>query len=151
MSVNNIIAEIVKRDLDRMIKEKKMQGWQRERIIKTYKRKVIAHPEGAVVHDGDCSIYNDRLGVCTCGLHHCLIASGKDIIDELYPKFYDEEDNQGLIALMLEHFENDDLYYHKPVGEHDSFALIERPKPLKMTMDEILETIKNAKGKKTDG
>ncbi len=149
MNKNNIIEDIVERDLDNWIRTNKMIGWQRERIIKTYSRKVAANDDKQVVHDGDCSIYNDRLGVCTCGLHHCLIASGKDVIDELYPKFYEEEDNQGLIALMLDHFEHSRLYAK---GGSDFFR-VKRPPTLQMTMDEILEIVKNKndlKGKDDD-
>jgi hypothetical protein len=35
-------------------------------------RKVPAHPNGALVHDGDCEFYNKHHKLCTCGLLHAL-------------------------------------------------------------------------------
>lgn len=40
-------------------------------IKRRYFREVIAHPEGAVTHHGDCHIY--RIQICTCGLLHDLM------------------------------------------------------------------------------
>ena len=41
------------------------------RQLKRYFRDVMAFPEGAVVHDGDCRVFS--YGVCTCGLLHTLL------------------------------------------------------------------------------
>ena len=46
---------------------------RKEKITQRYKRKVMAHPEGAVVHHGDCSLYDDDIEICNCGLHHDLL------------------------------------------------------------------------------
>ena len=57
------------------------------KALKPYFRKVIAHPEGAVVHYGDCSIYNEPR-ICDCGLLRTLLAIEKP--EQWYEK-YDEE------------------------------------------------------------
>jgi len=138
MDSKSIISDIVDRDIDRLMEKMKMQGWQRERIIKTYTRKVAAYPEGVVVHDGDCGIFNIELGVCTCGLHHCLMASSVVVIRELYPKYYKEKNNEGLISYMLQEFEAGNLY----VKEGDDFVKVERPEPIsEVKLGEILDSI----------
>ena len=53
------------------------------RILDRFFRKVIAHAEGAVVHDGDCLFHDKR--VCTCGLLHALLPAVDP--DTLYPRF----------------------------------------------------------------
>lgn len=63
-----------------------------DRIKNRYFRKVMAHPEGAVVHDGDCSIWRS-LKVCTCGLIHDLMWIDFKTAEEIYPKFGDERVN----------------------------------------------------------
>ena len=53
-----------------------------------YFRKVVAYPEGAIVHHGDCSFFN--IDICTCGLLHDLRwYAGKhwDEIEKAYPNF----------------------------------------------------------------
>ena len=59
-----------------------------ERIMGRYHRKVIAHPEGALVHFGDCWWYACQ--ICNCGLHADLGWIGYDKGAELYPKFHEE-------------------------------------------------------------
>ena len=52
-------------------------------------RSVIAFPDGALVHDGDCRIYDSSLHLCTCGLLHALTRID-DVAMEVYPKFEGE-------------------------------------------------------------
>jgi len=59
------------------------------RINNRYFRKVMAHPDGAIVHFGDCKFYSTS-GVCTCGLIHDLMYLGRDIAKSIYEK-YDED------------------------------------------------------------
>ncbi|MHA1590943.1 MAG: hypothetical protein ACTSUP_00400 [Candidatus Heimdallarchaeaceae archaeon] len=59
------------------------------RIEKRYFRKTVEHPEGAVVHHGDCLIYSEK-NVCTCGLHHDLLPLSKELINEVYPEYWSE-------------------------------------------------------------
>ena len=54
-----------------------------------YFRVVIAHPEGAVVHHGDCNFF-DHCHVCTCGLLHDLNYLGAEIAAAIYPTFWKE-------------------------------------------------------------
>ncbi len=58
-----------------------------DRIKNRYFRKVIAYPDGAVVHYGDCRIFGNN-GICTCGLLLDLIPT-KDP-ESIYPKFWEE-------------------------------------------------------------
>ena len=74
-----------------------------ERIKDRYRRKVIAHPEGTICHDGDCRKWD--IGICTCGLLHDLISiiGDEDKIDELYPEFWKEQEKQdGIIYKLME-------------------------------------------------
>ena len=103
-----------------------MIGWQRERIVETYSRQTEDCNGKHIVHDGDCGIYNVELGICTCGLHHCLMGSSSELIDELYPKYLEEKTNEGIIAYILQEFENDNLY----VKNDDKFVKVERPEPI---------------------
>jgi hypothetical protein len=124
-----------------------MIGWQRERIVNTYTRKVMAHPEGKVVHDADCGIYNAELGICTCGLHHCLMACSSEDIDELYPKYHEEKSNEGIIAYMLQQFEAENLY----VKDKEEYVKVERPEPIsKEEADKIINKIFKKKDKNDD-
>ena len=124
-----------------------MQGWERERIIKTYTRKVAAYPEGAVVHDADCGIYNAFLGVCTCGLHHCLMICSSEVVEDLYPKYIEEKCNDGFIEYLLQEFESDNLY----VKDKGEFVKVERPEPVSQEeVDKIINKIFKKKGKEDD-
>lgn len=60
----------------------------KKEVERRYKRKVIAHPKGAVVHDGDCEIY--RIGICTCGLIHMLLILDTEQEKKIYPKFMED-------------------------------------------------------------
>jgi len=124
-----------------------MKGWQRERIVKTYTRKVSAHPEGKVVHDADCGIYNAELGICTCGLHHCLMVCSKEVVDELYPEIREEKSNEGVIAYMLQELEAENLY----VKDKEEFVKVERPEPISdAEAEKIINKIFNKKGNNDD-
>ena len=124
-----------------------MQGWQRERIVKTYTRKVAAYPEGKVVHDADCGMYNAELGICTCGLHHCLMVCSKEVVDELYPEVREEITNEGVIAYMLQQLEANNLY----VKDNEEFIKVERPEPISQEeFDGIINEIFKKKGKDDD-
>ena len=65
-----------------------------ERIRARYFRTVIAHPEGAVVHHGDCNVWCHK--ICTCGLLHDLLPVRN--AQEIYGRF-DEEYNAQSLAL----------------------------------------------------
>ena len=54
--------------------------------LKPYFRKVMAYPEGAVVHYGDCMSFNS--GICDCGLLRTL--SSMEDPDKWYPNFSNE-------------------------------------------------------------
>ena len=125
-----------------------MQGWQRERIVGTYSRQTEDCNGRHIVHDGDCGIYNTELGICTCGLHHCLMACSSEIIQDLYPKYNEEKTNEGIVAYMLQEFERDNLY----VKDGEEFVKVERPEPIsqeesKKIIDEIF---KKKKGNEDD-
>lgn len=62
-----------------------------QEIKDRYFRSVIAHPEGAIVHFGDCWWYCCQ--ICNCGLHSDLAYLGLNdgAAMELYPKFLDEQ------------------------------------------------------------
>lgn len=55
------------------------------KILHHWYRSVSAFPDGALVHDGDCGIYDMFLHLCTCGLIHALIRI--DDAKEFYPNF----------------------------------------------------------------
>lgn len=57
-----------------------------EHIKQRYLRKTMAHPDGQIVHHGNCGIYQFK--ICTCGLIHDLQACGE--AEKHYDKF-DEE------------------------------------------------------------
>jgi hypothetical protein len=54
-----------------------------------YFRVVIASPEGAIVHHGDCKFY-DHSHVCTCGLLHDLNYLTADTATAIYSPFWKE-------------------------------------------------------------
>jgi len=54
--------------------------------LERYFRKVIAYPEGAVVHHGDCSIFPSE--ICDCGLLRTLMPIENS--EKWYPKCWDE-------------------------------------------------------------
>jgi len=57
-----------------------------KQIENRYFRIVPAHPEGAILHHGDCSVFGS--GICDCGLLHDLRPLAD--AEELYPDVYDE-------------------------------------------------------------
>lgn len=123
-----------------------MQGWQRERIVGTYSRQTADCNGKHIVHDGDCGIYNAFLGVCTCGLHHCLMASSSEVVEELYPKYIEEKCNDGFIEYLLQEFETGNLY----VKDKEEFVKVERPEPISQeefdkAMDKIQEEFQKRK------
>lgn len=108
---DKIIKDIVARDIKKLIKNKGEPMTAKERIIKRYKREVMAHPDGAIVHHGDCDIYHD-VGICTCGLHHDLLPMDEDDIKELYPKLYEEMANTTITEIVMREF-HDKLLFQK--------------------------------------
>lgn len=54
-------------------------------LLQRYFRKTIAHPEGSVVHHGDCDFWSIK--ICTCGLHHDLMVLDPGKQTEHYPLF----------------------------------------------------------------
>lgn len=55
------------------------------RIHQRYFRKVMAHPEGAIVHHGDCEFFS--VFMCSCGLLADLRADVPERASELFPAF----------------------------------------------------------------
>jgi hypothetical protein len=53
-------------------------------------RSVMGNKDGALVHDGDCRIYDMFVRVCTCGLFHALHRLDHDQIQRIYPKYNEE-------------------------------------------------------------
>jgi hypothetical protein len=98
----------------------------RDEIIRIFKRNVIAYPDGAVVHMGDCNIYSAELGVCSCGLHHWLMIAPSEVIEELYPDFMEEETNEAFFAQIIRDFEEGNLY----TKEDGEFVKVEKPEPI---------------------
>jgi hypothetical protein len=82
----------------------------KDEIIRIYERPVIAHPGGAVVHMGDCHIYDSWLGICTCGLHHLLQQAGSEVAQEVYPRFQEEKTNESFVVYLLQEFRDGNLY-----------------------------------------
>lgn len=58
------------------------------RILQRYFRKTKAHPDGGVVHHGDCDFFSIR--ICTCGLHHDLRPAIAEFVAERYPLLHEE-------------------------------------------------------------
>ncbi len=58
------------------------------KILHRYFRRTKAHPEGAVVHHGDCDFFNIK--ICTCGLHHDLKAASPELVSDRYPLLEEE-------------------------------------------------------------
>lgn len=54
-------------------------------LLQRYFRKTPAHPEGSVVHQGDCDFFSIK--VCTCGLHHDLMVLDPAKQTEYYELF----------------------------------------------------------------
>jgi len=67
--------------------------------LRRYFRQVMAFPEGAVVHDGDCKHFS--FGICTCGLLHQLMLMTERM--KYYSKFYDDLCEQDHV---LEHLQD---------------------------------------------
>ena len=86
------------------------------RIYLRHKRKVISHPEGVIAHDGDCGIYR-LFHICTCGLHHALMPI-PDEAEEIYPKYWEEQDGMAKIDCLM----NEEMNYGLWVGCHDCQA-----------------------------
>lgn len=126
----------------------------KDEIIRVYKRKVKAHPEGAVVHMGDCHIYSAYLGICTCGLHHWLWQAGDEARSELYPNFLEElweKSKEGFIEYLLQEFEGGNLY----VKDKGEFVKVEKPEPISQeeadkAMNEIEELFKKKREEKNE-
>lgn len=68
-----------------------------ERVKKRYFRKVMAHPDGAIVHHGDC-YYWDR-HICTCGLLHDLMPMSEP--EKIYSKFWEESGKHEMRLTQL--------------------------------------------------
>ena len=141
-----------------------MIGWQREEIIRRYNRKVEACPEGKVFHEGDCDIYASFVGICTCGLHHILRASDPEVIDELYPKFWEEMEGKALVETLIEEYKRSGLWIkcekcngdgYIPVAISDCLycngkGVIPFKMPEPMTDEEIKQIFKDMKIEITD-
>lgn len=88
------------------------------RIKERYKRVVIAYPEGAIVHHGDCGIYDAELHICTCGLHHDLLPLPSEDIKELYPEFFNEGDGNAIVHNLFRFFLEKKLFYKEENDEY---------------------------------
>lgn len=69
------------------------------RITQRFFRKTIAHPDGSVVHHGDCDYFNIK--ICTCGLLHDLMPVLPEIVERLYPSYVNEEVEQENARMIL--------------------------------------------------
>jgi len=69
------------------------------RIYHRHFRKPMAHPGGAIAHDGDCCIYR-LFRICTCGLHHELMCIPDDA-EKIYPKYWEEQDGKAKIDMLM--------------------------------------------------
>jgi len=127
-----------------------MQGWQRERIVGTYSRQTADCNGREIVHDGDCGIYNAFLGVCTCGLYHCLMTAPTEVRDELYPNFLKEsgeKSNEGFIEYLLQEMERKNLY----TKEIEGYVRVEKLPPIPQEeAEKIINRIFKKKGKEDD-
>lgn len=108
-----------------------------QRIKERYFRKVMAYPEGKVVHHGDCSLFDAEMGVCDCGLHHDLMPMRSEDIHEIYPEFFTEMSNAGIIRRLIRMYENGELY------EADGIEYKRIIEPRRLTDQEIMELFKN--------
>ena len=77
---------------------------QYPRLFYSHKRETIAHPEGAISHDGDCELFNANLGICTCGLHHSLMRISNDDVKKIYPKYYEEMDGKSVVEVLMREY-----------------------------------------------
>lgn len=65
-----------------------MNDWhvnELKKIKELFFRPVMTRPEGAVVHYGDCAVY-DKYSPCTCGLNHRLRSLGT-LADKINPNY----------------------------------------------------------------
>ncbi len=60
-------------------------------------RPVIAYPEGALVHDGDCDVYTPG-AICTCGLLHALRRLSDTETQQWYPTW--DKDIMGHLCAL---------------------------------------------------
>jgi hypothetical protein len=74
--------------------------------LQQFFRKVIAHPKGAIVHHGDCSIH--RVNVCDCGLLHNL--RPLSFPEKFYESYWDEVCQHDTILenIFMEFNDSDD-------------------------------------------
>jgi len=97
--------------------------------LRRYFRKTIAHPNGSIVHDGDCRFFDIK--ICTCGLLHELLPM-HDYQEKYYEKFWEES------------------------GEHDNMihkimrARIKPDKPEPISEEDLNKIIKSVFGDKND-
>jgi hypothetical protein len=86
-----------------------------EAIRDRYYRPNTKHPEGDLVHHGDCETHRSmevyRYAPCTCGLLHDLKILG-DMALRLYPQMYEDEARQD--AMIPGH-----RYWQGPVTEEE--------------------------------
>ena len=79
-------------------------------IHSRYFRKVIAYPEGAIVHHGDCWVFST--GVCTCGLLHDLLVIPKP--ERLYPRYLKEQGKQWYALHILSELQSKGKLQQRP-------------------------------------
>jgi hypothetical protein len=70
-------------------------------LLQRYFRKTPAHPDGSVVHHGDCDFFSIK--VCTCGLHHDLMAMDPSKRTESYPLLDLERAEYDAVRTALMH------------------------------------------------
>ena len=58
------------------------------KIRERFSRPVMSNPEGAVVHHGDCRVFD--IQICTCGLLHDLQPLTDGSALDLYPAYHNE-------------------------------------------------------------
>lgn len=123
-----------------------------EKIHSRYFRKVMGHPDGAIVHHGDCQFFNIK--ICTCGLLHDLNVIPD--VESLYPSFGVELGAQSFITDLVSRQRWDhttiltsrfnSLDESQKVQCLMSIGLIKKPKKLtKASMFDMIKLVKQSK------
>jgi hypothetical protein len=75
------------------------------------------------------------------------MACNEEDVKELYPKYYEEKTNEGLIEYLLQEFKSDNLY----VKDKGEMVKVEEPEPLsKEEADKLIEKLFDKKGDNDD-
>jgi hypothetical protein len=70
------------------------------KVYLRYHRSVQAHPQGEILHHGDCEFF--RVKICTCGLLHDLKAVPEEA-SKIFPHYDQQEAEQSKVIEKLFH------------------------------------------------